>query len=339
MKVGVVGLGYFSQFHLNAWAALSSANLVGVADQNVDLAKKVAKQQQVSAFPNLKAMLAEWDLDIVDLVVPPQVQADLIRSALKPDRMIICQKPFCTSVEEAEAVVADAERANTRLVIHENFRFQPWYRTAKKFLDSGQLGDIYSARFTLRPGDGQGDDAYLSRQPSFQKMPRFLVQETAVHLIDTFTYLFGPIDAIYADLRRLNPKISGEDAGHLIINHRNGVVSTFDGNRLSDQAANDPRRTMGDMLIEGSNGALTLDGEGALWFRKFQTTEPMRVPMAENVDFEQFGGGCVEALVIHAANAFLTNEALENTGREYLDVLRAVETAYKSNDTGQKIRL
>ncbi|MEO0763052.1 MAG: hypothetical protein AAFZ09_14815, partial [Pseudomonadota bacterium] len=60
--------------------------------------------------------------------------------------------------------------------------------------------------------DGQGPDAYHARQPYFQRMPRFLVHETAVHWIDTFRYLMGEAETVYADLRRLNPAIAGEDA-------------------------------------------------------------------------------------------------------------------------------
>ena len=62
-------------------------------------------------------------------------------------------------------------------------------------------------------GDGWGDNAYLDRQPYFQTMPRLLVVETAIHWIDTFRFLFGEVDAVYARLRRINPAIAGEDAG------------------------------------------------------------------------------------------------------------------------------
>ena len=99
------------------------------------------------------------------------------------------------------------------MIVHENFRFSPWYREAKRLLDSGSLGTPHAISFRLRPGDGQGVDAYLSRQPYFQKMPRFLVFETAIHFIDTFRYLMGEVEAITARLRRINPVILGEDAG------------------------------------------------------------------------------------------------------------------------------
>ena len=54
----------------------------------------------------------------------------------------------------------------------------------------------------MRPGDGQGKDAYFNRQPYFQKMERFLIHETAIHLIDVYRYLFGDIKSVFASLSR-----------------------------------------------------------------------------------------------------------------------------------------
>ena len=130
-------------------------------------------------------------------------------------------------------------------------------------------------------------------------MPRFLVQETAVHQFDTFRFLFGPVTSVYADLRQLNPVIAGEDAGVVILTHANGTVSTFDGNRLADHIAKDKRRTMGELVIEGDGGTLSLNGDGELWFRAFRSNTVEPVQITEPVDLSQFGGGCVRALIDH----------------------------------------
>ena len=120
----------------------------------------------------------------------------------------------------------------------------------------------------MRAGDGRGEQAYLDRQPYFQTMRRFLIHETAIHLIDVFRFYFGEIDSVTADLRRLNSNIAGEDAAIIVFNFKSGVCGLFDGNRLSDHIAADKRRTMGEMLIEGSNGSIRLDGNGNIFFRK-----------------------------------------------------------------------
>ena len=110
----------------------------------------------------------------------------------------ICQKPFAPTYAEAVALVEPAERPACLFVVHENIRWAPWHREAKRLIDAGALGTLHSVAFRLRPGDGQGPRAYLDRQPYFQQMPRLLVYETAIHWIDTFRFLMGEVTAVYA---------------------------------------------------------------------------------------------------------------------------------------------
>ena len=136
---------------------------------------------------------------------------------------MICQKPFCNSLAKAAAITAEASAAGATIVIHENFRFMPWYRAIKTALDEKLRGDIHQVTFRLRPGDGQGPDAYLDRQPYFQTMKKLLIHETGVHWVDTFRFLLGDPLSVYADLRKMNPVTAGEDAGYVIFEHENGV--------------------------------------------------------------------------------------------------------------------
>lgn len=104
---------------------------------------------------------------------------------------MVCQKPLAPDLATAQELVAHAESADVTLVVHENFRFQPWHQEAARLVRQGLLGDLRSISFRLRPGDGQGSSAYKNRQPYFQKMERFLVHETAIHFIDTFRFIMG----------------------------------------------------------------------------------------------------------------------------------------------------
>ena len=337
--VAIVGLGYFSQFHQAAWDANADAELVAVADLDLSRAQQIADTYGARAFSDPVEMADELDPAIIDLVVPPVVHADLIRKLLRPGRTIICQKPFCTSPDEARAVAQDAKTAGVTLVIHENFRFQPWHRTTKSLLESGKLGHVHNAYFTVRPGDGRGPDAYLSRQPSFQRMPRFLIQETVVHQMDTLQYLLGPVTSVYADLTQINPAISGEDAGIVILTHKSGAKSIIDGNRHLDHIAKDRRRTMGELTIEGENGTVSLNGDGALSFRAFDTNTVTPVELTAPVDTTTFGGGCVAALISHVVDCTKTGKTPENTAHEYLGVMNLVEAAYQSAKEARKIDL
>ncbi len=339
LDVAIVGLGYFSTFHLDAWSRRPDTKLVGLADLSEDRRKWAQDGWGVETYGDATDLLDAHDPDVVDLVAPPPAHAKLIAAASRQGRIIICQKPFCTSVAEAEAVTAAAEAAGVTLIVHENFRFQPWHRTIKQVLDSGRLGKIFQARFDLRPGDGRGADAYLNRQPAFQTMPRLLIHETGIHFVDLFRWLFGDVTAVYADLRRRNPVIAGEDSGTLVLDHDGEAQSTFDGNRLLDHVTDNLRRTMGEMVIEGESGTLKLDGMGAVRYRPFGAGSWVDVPLISPIDETSFGGGCVGALINHVVEASAGIRPYENKAADYLPVMRVVEAAYASAETGRKIDL
>lgn len=333
LQVAMVGAGYFSQFHVDAWSRMPRADLAGVCDRNLATAEATG----APAFDDLEAMLASVSPDILDVVVPPVAHAETLRIAFAHGiKYVICQKPFCRTLEEAEVIVAEAEAAGVTLVVHENFRFQPWFRFIKGVLETGELGQLQQVSFRLRPGDGQGPLAYLDRQPYFQKMERLLIHETAVHFIDTFRYLLGDPTAVYADLRKLNPVIAGEDAGFFIMDHPNGVRSLFDGNRHIDHIATNTRWTMGEALVEGTKGVLELLGDGTVWKRDFGSLERALVftPTTEG-----FAGDCVYALQEHVVAGVLDGVKFENLAREYLTVVAIEEAVYRSDAEGCKLAL
>lgn len=334
LSVLCVGAGYFARFHHEAWARHSETALVAVADPNTARAEAVG----VSAYPSLSAALEVVQPDIIDLIVPPATHAALVEEALSAGpKAVICQKPFATSLEEAERLCAASETLDIPLIVHENFRFQPWYRKVKETLETGSLGDLHQLTFRLRTGDGQGPEAYLDRQPYFQTMPRLLVHETGVHWVDTFRYLMGPITSVYADLRQMNPVIAGEDAGHILFEFEGGKRALFDGNRHLDHASENTRLTFGEALVEGTKGSLTLTGDGALRHRAFGATESGVVLAPQ--DWPGFAGDCVYALQSHVIAALNVEAAFENTARDYLAVRKVEAAIYRSAHEGRRIAL
>ena len=240
------------------------------------------------------------------------------------------------SLAQATEATALAQAAGVTVVIHENFRFQPWYRTIRQALDDRLLGDLMQLTFRLRTGDGQGPSAYLDRQPYFQTMPKLLVHETGVHWIDTFRFLLGEPLAVYADLRRLNPVIKGEDAGYFIFDYPNGLRALFDGNRLLDHAAENCRTTLGEALVEGTGGSLTLSGDGSVKMRRFGEQQEEVLLAARNWD--GFGGDCVRNLIQHVVNGVLDGQPLENEASDYLKVIEIEQAIYESDRLGRKLR-
>ncbi len=341
LSVVTIGAGYFSRFHVEAWQRNPETLLVGLADLDETKAAALLAEfgaTKAKAGSDAAQLLAETQPDIVDIAAPPDSHLPLIKlaTAVRP-KVVICQKPFCGTLSVAKQAVDQARVAGQRLVVHENFRFQPWYRVIKREIASGRLGQVYQVSFRLRPGDGQGPDAYLGRQPYFQAMPRFLIHETGVHWIDTFRYLLGEPDAVQADLRRLNPAIAGEDSGFFLFHYPDGRRALFDGNRLADHSARNSRLTMGEALIEGSDGALALDGDGGLAFRA--KGEAAWRDLGLDVPQLGFGGDCVYALQQHIVDHLLRNAPIENEAQDYIANMEIEEAVYTAAASGSRVNL
>ncbi len=347
LRVGCVGAGFFSQFHIDAWSRIPGARLVAVADRDAATAEArlAAAPDGASgarAYASAEALLEREKPDLIDIVAPPAAHLEIIHLALDAGvRAIICQKPFCGELATARRAVAAAEAVGARIAVHENFRFQPWYRTLKRLIESGDLGRPLQLSFRLRPGDGRGASAYLDRQPYFREMPRFLIHETGVHWVDVFRFLFGDPTSVYADLRRLNPAIAGEDAGFFLMTFADDRRALFDGNRLVDHPAENHRRTMGECLVEGDEAAAALDGAGRVWRRALGARAWTETPVgAPSLGLGAgFGGDCVFALQSHVVAALRAGGPIENEAPDYLRVMEIEAAIYASAQSGRRVDL
>ncbi len=333
IKVAVAGTGYFAQFHLEAWRRLPGATLVAACSlEPASLVEAAARYLIPRQFADVGQMLDATRPDLLDIAAPPAAHRAILEQAARRRVDVVCQKPFGGDLASARAMVEIAEAAGITLVVHENFRFMPWYREARRLLEQDALGAPYNVSFRLRPGDGQGARAYLDRQPYFQAMPRFLIHETAIHLIDVFRFLLGEVSGVFARLRRLNPALRGEDAGYVLFDFSSGAAGLFDGNRLVDFPAANPRLTMGLMLLEGARATLRLDGFGRLFLKPHQGAEREHGYAWRD---QGFGGDCVFALQQHIIAHLETGAPLENTGKAYLRNLEIEAAVYRSAASGR----
>lgn len=341
LRVAVVGAGYFSQFQYLGWrnmAADGLVELVGLANRDRAKGRDIAARYAVpQVFGSIGELLDATRPDLVDIITPPPTHREFVHTAVERGIAVICQKPFGVDYADALAITEATERAGVALIVHENFRWEPWYREAKRLIAQGTLGALHAVAFRLRPGDGQGPRAYLDRQPYFQTMPRLLVVETGIHWIDTFRYLMGEVRAVYARLRRINPAIAGEDAGVIVFEFCNGAAGLFDGNRCNDHVAANPRRTMGECWLEGSRGVLRLDGDARLFFKPHHGDECEHA--YDRGPEDTFGGGACEWLQRHVVSHLARGTPPENTARDYLVNLKVQEAVYRSHAEGRRIEL
>jgi predicted dehydrogenase len=185
-------------------------------------------------------------------------------------------------------------------------------------------------------GDGWGEDAYIPRQPFFRNYPRLLVYETGLHFIDTFRYLLGEVTEVYANLRRLNPVIKGEETGQLFFKFDGGATAIWDANRYNEVETDTPRFTFGEMRIDAMGGHLTMDFESNI---RVKLLGKDGYPVEYKREKVNFAGDCVYTLQRHFVDCMLSGEPFEGSGEDYLKTTRVMEAAYESAAKGQVVKL
>lgn len=334
-----LGAGYFSQFQYEAWTRIPEVEIVACCNRTKEKAQKVADQYGIPhayAWADLAEMFDTLKPDFVDIITPPETHLEVVKLAAARGIAIICQKPLAPTMEESQEIVRIAADAGVPFLVHENWRWQPWYREIKRQLDADTIGDLYSISVRMRMGDGWPKDAYLARQPFFRDYPRLLIYETGVHFLDTFRFLGGEVSSIYARLQQRNPDIKGEDAGQVIVGFANGGTAILDGSRYNESEAEDPRYTFGTVRIDGSKGHIELNFDGSLTLKKLGEAP-------QNIEYKHqrinFAGDCVYNLQRHFVDTMLAGGTFESTGEDYLKSVALVEACYQSATTNQVITI
>ncbi len=208
LRIGLVGYGLGGRvFHAPLYAA-AGVELVAVASS--DAAKVHADFPNVTVHPTPRALFANERVELVDLASPSPTHAPLMLEAIAAGKHVLSDKPFTTSVAEADAVIAAAMRAGRTVACYQNRRRDADFLTLKRLIEDGALGEItrYEARFDRwaplvkdrwqeRDGPGVG-----------------LHYDLGAHLVDQALHLFGVPDWVQGDLQRLRPGGEIVDAFH-----------------------------------------------------------------------------------------------------------------------------
>ncbi|MFY0628421.1 MAG: Gfo/Idh/MocA family oxidoreductase [Reichenbachiella sp.] len=326
-----VGAGYFSQFQYEAWSRIPEVEIVAFCNRDKSSGTEIQEKYGIMThYSDFREMIDKEQPDFIDIITPPETHLEMCQYAADRGVDIICQKPLAPSLEEGKEIVALVKKANVRFMVHENWRFQPWYRELKKLIKSEVIGNAHSVYFRNRMGDGWGDQAYIPRQPYFRKYPRLLVYENGIHFIDTFRYLFGEVENVYAKLRKLNPVIAGEDWAMIQFEFAYGLHAIWDASRFNEPNYENSRFTFGEMLIDGMKGSIRLYADGRITIQKFGELE---LDHAYSFEDKNFSGDCVYTTQRHFIDGIISKKQFETNGDDYLKSLAVQEAVYKSADS------
>lgn len=339
-KVGLIGTGYWSEKHLNAWARIPNVEITALCNRSKPKLFEKGKKYDVPEerlYTNLVEMLQSADIDIVDIVTSPETHLEFVRKAANAGKHIMCQKPFARTLEEAEEMVRIAKEAGVRLMVTENWRWLQPFQLIKEVLEDGRLGNIQIARYVH-------SDYYTPRmalekeipQPFFRDMPNLLFYEMGAHWFDTWRFLFGNPNRLYAETQKISSYIVGEDTGTVLLGYADfyGMMDmSWATRRDLSGPVTDPvlPNHQEQLIIEGNLATLKLYTNGDITIIDSQGNEQI---LKKNTELDHDESHY--RLQSHFIECLDSGELFQTSGEDNLKTLSLIFATYESSN-GQKV--
>ena len=282
LRGGLIGCGFFAQNHLNGWQEVSGASIVSVCDLDESKTAQAVKQYPgiKSSYASAQEMLANENLDFVDIVTTMESHRELVECAAQCSVAAIVQKPFAPTMIDAAAMVDACEKAGVSLMVHENFRWQTPLKRVSEILSDGVIGTPFFARVSFRHGNPVG----YENQPYLFEQDEYIINDVGIHLFDLARFYMGEVQSLYTQTQRVNQRFKGEDVATIMLRHVSDATSIVDLS-VSTQGQPDPfPQTL--VRIEATEGTVTLHQDFQITLEKRGMSEqldasPVIYPWAE----------------------------------------------------------
>lgn len=215
IRVAVVGVGDFGRNHVRVWREMPGVTLVGIVDINLDRAKAVAAEFGTQALPDMSALAG--NVDAVSLAVPTIEHARIGTRLLEQGIDLLVEKPIAASLEEADALIAAAERNARILQVGHLERFNPAIVAAEKIVTRPLFFEIHRLGvFSPRSLDVD------------------VVYDVMIHDLDI---LLALLDSPVVDLRAVGIPVMTDkiDIAHARIEFASGAVANLTASRVSTE--------------------------------------------------------------------------------------------------------
>jgi predicted dehydrogenase len=195
-RIGCIGAGMImAECHLAAYKQ-AGFPVAAIASRTKSRAEGVAARWGIpKVHETPEALIADPEVQILDIAYPPDQQPGLIRLALKQPHIkgILAQKPLSLTLDEARALRDEAKAAGKILSVNQNMRYDQSMRVLKQIIDRGDLGEIVFAQIDMH--------AIPHWQTFLADYDRLTLANMSVHHLDVLRFLFGDPDEITTQSR------------------------------------------------------------------------------------------------------------------------------------------
>ena len=338
VRVGLIGSGFISDIHAAALRTLPDARVVAVASPTPGKAKAFAQERGIpKALEDYRDLLALKEVDVVTVAVPNHLHAQVAIDAAAAGKHVICEKPLCRTVQEADRMIDACRRAGVLLMYAEELCFAPKYVRAKQLVDEGALGDVFFVK--------QSEEHFGPHMPWFwdvEKSGGGVLLDMGCHSVEYARSVFGKpeVKGVVAHLGTYvhGDKTRGEDHSLCVVEYEGGKVALAENSWAKRGGVDDRCEIYGSGgftradLLRGSSLLTYSEAGYGYAVEKAGTTRGYTVTMFEEI----WNYGFPQELA-HFLRCVRGEEKPLETGEDGREVLRILSAAYASAGTGRRI--
>ncbi|MFW5757857.1 MAG: Gfo/Idh/MocA family protein [Bacteroidota bacterium] len=257
IRFGIIGCGRIAGRH--AKHIINNGQLSGTCDIDKKKARELAAEYNCEAWSDADSFLAEnkGKMDVVSVCSPNGLHAEHTIAALRHGYHVLCEKPMAISVEDCGRMITEAERANRRLFIVKQNRFNPPIEAIKKAIDEDRLGRIFSVQLSCF---WNRNENYYSQSnwKGTRQMDGGTLFTQFSHFIDLLYWLIGDIKTVHSFTRNFAHQsiIDFEDTGVVVMDFYNGAIGTI------NYTVNSHNQNMeGSITLFGEKGTVKIGGQ------------------------------------------------------------------------------
>ncbi|MCI3934036.1 Gfo/Idh/MocA family protein [Streptomyces sp. AN091965] len=281
LGVGMVGYAFMGAAHSQGWRTVGrvfdlpvETRLAAVCGRDGAAVRAAADRLGwAAAETDWRALIARDDVDLVDVCTPGDSHAEIAIAALEAGKHVLCEKPLANTVEEAEAMVAAAERARTRgqlAMVGFNYRRVPALALAREMVAAGRLGTLRHVRLTYLQ-DWLVDPGFpLTWRLRRDRAGSGALGDLGAHIVDLAQYLTGElvagVSALTETFVRERPLLEGASSG--LAAGGSGADGTGTGGSGAGEAGAGGARAGGAGAGRGAVGQVTVD-DAAVFTARF----------------------------------------------------------------------
>jgi UDP-N-acetyl-2-amino-2-deoxyglucuronate dehydrogenase len=231
LQFALVGCGVISSAHARSIQELPDAELAAVCDIVEERAARLAADYPADVYTDSNAMLRRDDIDVVIVLTPSGLHADVGVMAAKAGKHVLVEKPMDISLEKADALIRACEEAGVKLGVISQHRWDPGLAALKQAVESGKLGQLnfggshtkwFRSQEYYDSGDWRGTWAMDGGGALINQ---------SIHYVDLLQYIMGPVEEIHAYCAaRAHERIEVEDIAVAAVKFKSGALGLLEGN-------------------------------------------------------------------------------------------------------------